>query len=106
MKCPDVWEIDAKACVSATTGWVKCVLIKIISVDTLSYKTVSPNAENVERNWVVVDAEGQHFGRLCSKVAKILRGKNNLTTLLSLSVVIMWSSSMPIKVVLTGKKND
>ena len=101
---PGLWEIDAKACVSATTGWVKCVLIKIISVDTLSYKTVSPNAENVERNWVVVDAEGQHFGRLCSKVAKILRGKNkpDYTPFVECGdhVVIINAD----KVVLTGKK--
>lgn len=45
-------------------------------MDTLSYKTLTPNAANVERNWVVVDATDQVLGRLCSVVAKILRGKN------------------------------
>ena len=45
-------------------------------MDTLSYKTVSPGAHEVERGWVVVDATDQVLGRLCSKVAKILRGKN------------------------------
>ncbi|MDE7154292.1 MAG: 50S ribosomal protein L13 [Muribaculaceae bacterium] len=44
-------------------------------MDTLSYKTITPNAESVERKWVVVDATDQVLGRLCSKVAKILRGK-------------------------------
>ena len=45
-------------------------------MDTLSYKTVSPAAHNVKREWVVIDATDQVLGRLCSKVAKILRGKN------------------------------
>ena len=45
-------------------------------MDTLSYKTLTPNAANVERNWVVVDATDQVLGRLCAKVALILRGKN------------------------------
>lgn len=35
-----------------------------------------PNAESVERKWVVIDATDQVLGRLCSQVAKILRGKN------------------------------
>lgn len=44
-------------------------------MDTLSYKTVSPNAQQVEHDWVVIDATDQPLGRLCSKVAKLLRGK-------------------------------
>ena len=44
-------------------------------MDTLSYKTVSPNAQSVEKEWVVIDATDQVLGRLCAKVAKILRGK-------------------------------
>ena len=42
---------------------------------TLSYKTLTPNAQSVEKKWVIVDATDQVLGRLCSKVAKILRGK-------------------------------
>ena len=45
-------------------------------MDTLSYKTLSPGEHEVERGWVLVDATDQVLGRLCSKVAKILRGKN------------------------------
>jgi large subunit ribosomal protein L13 len=45
-------------------------------VDTLSYKTVSVNKATANKEWVIVDAEGQALGRLGSKVAKILRGKN------------------------------
>ena len=44
-------------------------------MDTLSYKTVSVNAEGAKKEWVVVDATDQVLGRLCAKVAKILRGK-------------------------------
>jgi len=45
-------------------------------VDTLSYKTVSANKATASKEWIIVDAEGQVLGRLASKVAKILRGKN------------------------------
>ena len=44
-------------------------------MDTLSYKTISPNAQSVDHEWVVIDATDQVLGRLCSKVAKLLRGK-------------------------------
>jgi len=46
-------------------------------VDTLSYKTISANKATVEKAWVVVDAENQILGRLCSEIAKIIRGKHN-----------------------------
>ncbi|MBQ6777208.1 MAG: 50S ribosomal protein L13 [Paludibacteraceae bacterium] len=44
-------------------------------MDTLSYKTVSANKATAQKEWVVVDAEGQILGRMCTKVAKLLRGK-------------------------------
>jgi large subunit ribosomal protein L13 len=45
-------------------------------VNTLSYKTVSANSATVKKEWYVVDAQDQVLGRLASKVAKVLRGKN------------------------------
>jgi large subunit ribosomal protein L13 len=45
-------------------------------VDTLSYKTVSANAATVNKQWVLVDAEGQTLGRLASRIAKVMRGKH------------------------------
>jgi large subunit ribosomal protein L13 len=30
----------------------------------------------VERKWYVVDAEGQHLGRLATEIVRVLRGKN------------------------------
>jgi large subunit ribosomal protein L13 len=44
-------------------------------VDTLSYKTVSANKKTVNKEWVVLDAEGQSLGRLASIAAKFIRGK-------------------------------
>lgn len=45
-------------------------------MDTLSYKTKSANKATVTKEWYVVDATNEVLGRLSSKVAKILRGKN------------------------------
>jgi large subunit ribosomal protein L13 len=45
-------------------------------VDTLSYKTISANAQTVNKEWVMIDAEGQALGRLASKIAAIIRGKH------------------------------
>merc|ERR1711965_528883 len=44
-------------------------------LDSLTYKTISANKETVDKNWVVVDASGHALGRMCSKIAKLLRGK-------------------------------
>src|SRR5690554_7381132 len=41
--------------------------------------TYMANDANVERKWLVVDAEGQTLGRLASEVAAILRGKHKPT---------------------------
>ena len=45
-------------------------------MDTLSYKTVSLNKATVQREWVVIDATDLALGRLASRVALVLRGKN------------------------------
>ena len=41
--------------------------------------TFMANAQNVQRKWYVVDAEGQTVGRLASQIAMVLRGKNKPT---------------------------
>ena len=67
-------------------------------------KTYMAKAEAVERNWYVVDANGVPLGRLASKVAAILRGKNKPTFTPNVDTgdyVIVVNSD---KVVLTGKK--
>lgn len=42
----------------------------------LSFKTQSANEKIVERKWHVVDATNQTLGRMASKIAHTLRGKN------------------------------
>ena len=42
----------------------------------LSYRTQSATEKTIQKNWVVVDAEGQILGRLASQIAAILRGKH------------------------------
>ncbi|RRD79277.1 50S ribosomal protein L13 [Tannerella forsythia] len=76
-------------------------------MDTLSFKTISANKATVNKEWVVVDATGQSLGRICSKVAKLLRGKYkpNFTPHVDCgdNVIIINAD----KVVLTGNKwND
>ncbi len=44
-------------------------------MNTLSYKTASANKATVNKEWVLVDADGQTLGRLASKVAMLIRGK-------------------------------
>lgn len=47
-------------------------------MNTLSYKTISANKETVNKEWLLVDAEGQTLGRLASRVAKLIRGKHKV----------------------------
>jgi large subunit ribosomal protein L13 len=54
---------------------MECLIKKIKIVDTLSYKTVSANKATVQKQWLIVDAEGHNLGRLSTKVAMLLRGK-------------------------------
>jgi len=45
-------------------------------VNTLSYRTVSANKATVNKEWVIIDAEGQIVGRLATTIAMMLRGKH------------------------------
>jgi len=67
-------------------------------------KTFLPNVNTLERNWYIVDAEGQRLGRLASEIAMILRGKNKPTFTPHMDVgdfVIVINAE---KVAVTGKK--
>jgi large subunit ribosomal protein L13 len=67
-------------------------------------KTYSPKAAEIERKWLVVNAEGQTLGRLASEVASILRGKHKPTFAPHMDTgdyVIVINAS---KIHLTGKK--
>ena len=67
-------------------------------------KTYMAHAETVERKWYVVDAAGVPLGRLASRVASVLRGKNKPTFAPNVDCgdfVIIINTD---KAVLTGKK--
>ena len=67
-------------------------------------KTYMAKAESVERKWYVVDAAGVPLGRLASRVASVLRGKNKPTYTPNVDTgdfVIVVNTD---KAVLTGKK--
>ena len=69
-------------------------------------KTYMANAQTVERKWYVVDDAGVPLGRLASRVASVLRGKNKPTFTPNVDTgdfVIVINTD---KVVLTGKKME
>lgn len=39
-------------------------------------RTYTPKASEIERRWLVVDADGQTLGRLATRVARLLTGKH------------------------------
>jgi len=39
-------------------------------------RTISAREQDVQRDWYVIDAQGQTLGRLASRVATLLRGKH------------------------------
>lgn len=73
-------------------------------VDTLSFKTYSAKASDIEKKWVLIDAEDQPLGRVSTVVASILRGKTKPTFTPHMDTgdnVIVINAE---KVKLTGKK--
>jgi ribosomal protein L13 len=43
------------------------------------YKTYYPKADEIERKWFVVDANGENLGRLATRIAAVLLGKHKPT---------------------------
>ncbi len=43
------------------------------------YKTYATKESEIQRDWWLVDAEGQNLGRLSTRIAEILRGKHKPT---------------------------
>ena len=68
--------------------------------------TFMAKAESIERKWYVLDAEGQVLGRLASRVATILRGKNKpiFTPHVDTGDYVIVINAA--KVALTGKKEE
>jgi len=45
----------------------------------MAQKTYYPKIDEIERGWVLVDANGRNLGRLASRIAEVLIGKNKPT---------------------------
>ncbi|MBA7610775.1 50S ribosomal protein L13 [subsurface metagenome] len=67
-------------------------------------KTYSAKAEDIDRKWYLIDAEGEILGRLATQIATILRGKNkpNYTPSMDLGDYVVVINAEKIKV--TGNK--
>ena len=72
----------------------------------LSFKTQSANEKIVKRDWYVVDATNQTLGRMATRIAHVLRGKNKAYYTAHFDcgdyVVVINSS----KIALTGNKME
>ena len=69
-------------------------------------KTYTPKADEIERAWWVVDAAEKPLGRVCTEIARVLRGKHKPMFTPHLDVgdhVVVINAS---KVMLTGNKAD
>ena len=67
-------------------------------------KTYSARPAEIERRWLVVDAEGKTLGRLATQVAMVLRGKHKPTYTPHIDTgdhVVVLNAS---KIALTGRK--
>ena len=69
-------------------------------------RTYIPKADEIERKWYVVDAGGQVLGRLATKIATVLRGKNKpqFTPHLDTGDFVVVVNAEKVR--LTGKKAD
>jgi large subunit ribosomal protein L13 len=70
------------------------------------YKTYYPKAEDIERQWLLVDADGQTLGRLASRISAVLLGKGKPTVTPGVDTgdfVIVINAS---KIQVTGERMD
>ncbi len=69
-------------------------------------RTYSPKKSEIERGWHVIDADGETLGRLATRIASVLRGKDKPTYTTHMSVgdnVIVINAE---KVRVTGQKEN
>ena len=69
-------------------------------------ETTSIRLEEITRDWYLIDAQDQILGRLASRVAKILRGKNKpyFTPHMDMGDFVIIINAEKIKV--TGNKEE
>ncbi len=70
----------------------------------MNTKTLVPTQDRQKQKWYLIDAEGKVLGRLATKVATILRGKDNplFTPHLDMGAFVVIVNAE--KIALTGKK--
>ena len=70
------------------------------------YKTYYPKSEDITREWVLVDANGQNLGRLSTQIATLLLGKHKpgITPGVEMGDFVIVVNAERIEV--TGKKLD
>jgi large subunit ribosomal protein L13 len=72
----------------------------------MNQKTYVVKEADIERKWILVDAEGQNLGRLASRIAQVLKGKHKTTYSPHLDggdyVVVVNAD----KIAVTGRKMD
>lgn len=68
-------------------------------------KTYIPQKDDLKQNWLVIDASGKTLGRLCTEIAKVLRGKHKptFTTYMDCGDGVIVINAE--KVVVTGSKD-
>jgi large subunit ribosomal protein L13 len=59
-------------------GWLNALFSsqRNFKMSKLHFTTKHANAATVQHNWYVVDGANQTVGRMCAKIAAVLRGKN------------------------------
>lgn len=69
-------------------------------------KTFLPQHDKIDKKWWIIDAEGAVLGRLATKVANILRGKNkpSFTPFFDTGDFVIIINAEKLKI--TGKKED
>jgi large subunit ribosomal protein L13 len=72
----------------------------------LTVNTYATSPKDIQRDWYIVDAQGQTLGRLAAKVAAVLKGKHKVIYTPSLDTgdfVVVINAD---KIVVTGRKLD
>ena len=81
--CPDLRTAERKVAVDAAkSGRLSCRPprgLRVVASVPTAMKTYVATPQDRERNWLLVDAEGQTLGRLATQIADALRGKRKPT---------------------------
>ncbi|GAC1383966.1 MAG: 50S ribosomal protein L13 [Herpetosiphon sp.] len=77
-----------------------------MTTDARTYHSWTPQASNIQRDWLVVDVAGLVLGRVATQIAHLLRGKNKPTWAPHMDggdFVIVLNAD---KIAVTGRKPD